>query len=322
LSLAFKPPWWCRNRHAQTLLPWVLRRRLKVGWRRETLELADGDFLNLDWSAATTGPIVLMLHGLEGSNQSHYTKGLALALQRAGFRTALLNFRGSHQQPNRLPRAYHSGETGDMDFVARLLKQREPTTTLFALGFSLGGNALLKWLGEDNKDKPVAAACVVSAPFLLDEAAVTLNKGTARIYQHYLLNNLKKSLLAKAEQVSLPLDTGILSTIKTIADYDEYITSPLHGFKGADDYYTQCSSRQFLKNIRTPTLICHARDDPFMSPQVAPARSELPENIDYELHDHGGHVGFIERKGLLGWRYWLDERIPEFFHERLSLSNS
>lgn len=312
----FDAPPWCRNPHLQTLLP-----RLRVGpalpLRRERLELPDGDFVDLDWAPRAHGPIVIVLHGLEGSSRSPYMRGILHALDRQGFRAVAMHFRGCSGIPNRLPRSYHSGETRDFDHVVRTLQQREPETRLAAVGYSLGGNVLLKWLGEEGANAPVQSAVAVSVPFVLSQAADRLDRGVSRLYQWKLLLSLRQSLRRKFAQAAPPFPLRELGKLRSFWTFDDQITAPLHGFRGAVDYYNSSSSRQFLQRITVPTLIIHAKDDPFLPAEAIPTPEEFSPSTRFELYAHGGHVGFIA--GPSPWRpvYWLEHRIPEFLAQHL-----
>jgi len=313
----FKPAWWLRNPHLQTLWPVFFRRRLRPPLRRERLELPDGDFVDLDWTLNDSGPIVILFHGLEGSSRSHYARGMLTSLPQHGLRAVIMHFRGCSGEPNRLARAYHSGDTGDIDFLVRTLKAREPDTALAAIGYSLGGNALLKWLGEQGKDAPLQCAVAVSVPFLLHESTAHMNRGLSRIYQWHLLKSLIRGARRKARQYAPPAPLEEINRMKSFFEFDDRVTARLHGFHGGMHYYTSSSSRQFLGRIGVPTLIVHATDDPFMHANVAPTAGELSPSITFALHQHGGHVGFVA--GRLPWRprYWLDEQIPNWLGRQL-----
>jgi len=313
----FKPAWWLRNPHLQTLWPVFFRRRLRPSLRRERLELPDGDFVDLDWTLNDSGPIVVIFHGLEGSSHSHYARGMLTSLPQHGLRAVLMHFRGCSGEPNRLARAYHSGDTGDIDFLVRTLRAREPNTPLAAIGYSLGGNALLKWLGEQGKDAPVQCAVAVSVPFLLHEATARMNRGLSRVYQWHLLKSLKRGARRKAMKFAPPAPLNEINQMKGFYEFDDRVTARLHGFNDAMHYYTTSSSRQYLNRIRIPTLIVHASDDPFMHAQVIPEANELSSAIKLDLHRHGGHVGFVG--GRLPWkpRYWLEERIPAWLQKQM-----
>ncbi len=314
----FKPAWWLPGPHAQTLWPYLLRRLPRIARRRERLELPDGDFLDLDWSGGDVGPLVVVLHGLEGSSRSHYAAGIMYALRLQGWRSVLLHFRGCSGTPNRLARGYHAGETGDLDYVVKLLRQREPATPLAIIGYSLGGNVLLKWLGEQGTQAPVIGAVAVSVPFTLANAAARLDSGLSRLYQWSLLHRLRASLRDKWRGQGQVDGIAMLDTLRSLREFDERVTAPIHGFAGADDYYAQCSSRRFLRQIRIPTLILQARDDPFMTADGLPGPEELSASIELELTDTGGHVGFVS--GSSPWRahYYPEQRLPAFLNAQLA----
>jgi len=297
--------------------PYLMRRLPKVARRRERLELPDGDFLDLDWSGDSNGPLAVVLHGLEGSSRSHYAAGIMHALRLHGWRSVLLHFRGCSGTPNRLARGYHAGETGDLDYVVRLLRQREPATPIAVIGYSLGGNVLLKWLGEQGTQAPIIGAVAVSVPFTLANAAVRLNSGVSRLYQWSLLHRLRASLRDKWRGLGRVDGVAMLKSLRSLREFDDRVTAPLHGFAGADDYYARSSSRGFLQQIRIPTLILQARDDPFMTPDGLPNPQELSACIDFELTDSGGHVGFVSGSSPWRVRYYPEERLPAFLNAQL-----
>ncbi|OGI54669.1 MAG: alpha/beta hydrolase [Candidatus Muproteobacteria bacterium RIFCSPHIGHO2_02_FULL_60_13] len=313
----FQPAWWCRGPHAQTLWARLVRQAPEIRFWRERLELPDGDFIDLDWSEHGSGPIVIVLHGLEGSSDSPYARGIMQAIERRGWRGVIMHFRGCSSEPNRLARSYHSGDTGDLSHFINTLRRREPRTPLATVGFSLGGNVLLKWLGKAGGAAPLRAAVAVSVPYVLRGAAERLNHGFSRLYQWQLLRSLRGTVVEKRRRIKLPLNIQDLSTLKSFRDFDEYDTAPLHGFDGADHYYTVSSSRQYLKGITVPTLLLHARDDPFMTEKAIPGQNELSESVVLEVSTHGGHVGFVA--GAWPWRarYWLEERIPAYLGQYL-----
>lgn len=312
---AFRPAWWCRSPHLQTLWPVLMRRAPRVPLQRERLELPDGDFIDLDWLAAAdaTAPVVIVLHGLEGSSDSQYARGLLAAVQRRGWRAAVMHFRGCSGEPNRVARSYHSGETGDLAHVVGELRARSPDLPIGVVGYSLGGNVLLKWLGESGSTA-VEAAVAVSVPYDLARAAERLERGVSRLYQWELLRRLRASVERKRMRRPLPLAVDV-GRLRTFRAFDEHVTAPLHGFGGADHYYAVASSRRYLRGIRVPTLLLHARDDPFMTEQAIPRPEELSATTTLELSAHGGHVGFVG--GAWPWRacYWLEQRIPQFLQD-------
>lgn len=309
----FRPAPWLPGPHAQTL--WAaLARRPRLTLNRERLELPDGDFLDLDWSAGRDGPLVLLLHGLEGSSDSGYARGLVAALVARGWRAVVMHFRGCSGEPNRLARSYCAGCTEDLDHVVVQLHRREPDTPLAAVGYSLGGNMLLKWLGEQDGPMPLRAAVAVSVPFLLERAARRMTEGLSRLYQRHLLRACKAGYRAKfATRDDAPVSLDELAAMRDFFAFDDRITAPLHGYAGVDDYYRRASCRAWLRDIETPTLILHALDDPFMTPDAVPETHELGPGVRLELSPRGGHVGFVE-----GWgRYWLEQRIPAFLAESM-----
>jgi predicted alpha/beta-fold hydrolase len=311
-AAVFEPAWWCRGPHLQTLWPVLVRRRPRVALRRERLELPDGDFLDLDWTTGDSGPIVLVLHGLEGSSRSHYARGLLHAAHGRGWRGVVMHYRGCSGEPNRLPRSYHSGDTADAAYCLRVLREREPRTPVAIVGYSLGGNVLLKWLGETGGIPGVAAAVAVSVPFQLDCCARRLERGFSRLYQRDLVRRLHRKIRRKRALGMLPLRVDDLPRWRTFFEFDQHVTAPLHGFRDADHYYQMASSRQYLGGIRTPTLIIQASDDPFMTRDALPVSHELPAAVRLELYREGGHVGFVSGKWPWAASYWLEQRIPAF----------
>jgi predicted alpha/beta-fold hydrolase len=302
----FKPAWWLPGPHLQTMWSVLFRKKLNAIWlKRERIELPDGDFVDLDWGKKPTGPIVMILHGLEGSSNSLYSQGLAQALEQSGWRVVVMNFRSCSGEINRLPRLYHSGDTADVATIVKILQQREPTTRMAMVGFSIGGNVLLKWLGETGSNNPLVAAVAISVPFELEKSVRRLEQGFSKIYQWHLLRFLKIKLAKKNQPPAL-------QNFTTIYDFDDQVTAPLHGFSNAKDYYQQSSCRKFLANITVPTLLLHAKDDPFMPPEVIPQISELSASTHLEVTPNGGHVGFISGNIPFFPTYWLELRIPVF----------
>ena len=313
----FRAPWWLKSNHLQTVFGTLFRRRAAIGLRRERIELADGDFLDLDWTPGVNGPLVLLLHGLEGSSDSPYARGMLGAIHARGWRGVVMHFRGCSGVPNRLPRSYHSGDTGDLSEVVRRLEVRDDVSTIAIVGYSLGGNVLLKWLGEQGQNATIAAAVAVSVPYSLSLAADRLAMGFSRIYQRRLIADLRAKLRRKFSQDASPIDLDLADNSRDFWEFDDRVTAPLHGFENVHDYYNRSSSRQYLAGIRVPTLMLHAEDDPFMTPEVLPSRDELSADARLEVSTAGGHVGFVH--GKLPWRprYWLEERIPVFLNEHI-----
>ncbi len=308
IDSTFRPAWWLPGPHLQTLWGSLLRPRPALDGKMERLELADGDFLDLYWSGPETAPLILMLHGLEGSLASHYAAGLLHTLNRAGWRSCFMHFRGCSGEANRLARSYHSGETGDLQAVIDHLHARHGLTPTCCIGVSLGGNVLLKWLGEQGPQARTGSAIAISVPLQLAASADRLQYGLSRLYQRHLLQHLRQKYRHKFGSDQAP-DGRSLDTLDSFNRFDAAVTAPLHGFASAEDYYARCSSRQFLKHIEIPTLLIQARDDPFLWPTALPTRAELSPAVTLELTEHGGHVGFIEGRLPGRARYWLDRRI-------------
>jgi predicted alpha/beta-fold hydrolase len=318
LRSEFKPAWWLLNRHAQTIYPstpWALRHRPTL--RRETLELPDGDVTAVDWMIPATelpksAPLLVILHGLEGSAQSSYAQMLMLGAYQRGWQSCVLNFRDCGDYRNRLPRRYHAGETNDIKYFLHSMKDEGFDGPVMAVGYSLGGNVLLKYLGETGVDTPLRAAAAVSVPFDLDKCSDALNTGFSKGYQRYLLKRMKSAVSRKFDQHTAAFDWSKAMNAVTFAEFDDAVTAPLHGFAGKDDYYDRCSSGQFLNEIQRPTLIIHSLDDPFMTPNVIPREEQIGEHVSLEVSDAGGHVGYIN--GGTPWRptYYLPERLLGF----------
>lgn len=312
---AFKPHPLLSNRHLQTIWPSLTLRKRANLFRRQRLELPDGDFLDLDWfiDNPDSNTLAVLIHGLGGSSYSNYIKRVGNELIDDGIRVVALNLRGA-TGPNRLKRSYHSGETSDIDYVIRYLKRTytTQTDTMFAVGFSLGGNALLKWLGENPSQMLIDKAVAVSAPMDLAIASKTLDKGFSKVYRNVIMKGLKSFARSKRHIVADEVDLQTVLQAKTFFDYDDQFTAPLNGFAGAADYYRLSSSKPYLKNINTNTLIVHAQDDPFSTVEMIPAASELGVGIRLELSQKGGHLGFVARGKGLAPKYWIANRISSY----------
>ncbi len=314
VSSQFKPAWWLSNGHLQTFWPVLFRRFLRLEYQWEEVATPDDDFLDLVWSGDDGKPIVLIIHGLEGCIDSHYAKGLMYAINQAGYQAVFMHLRGCSGRHNRQPYSYHSGKTEDLTTVVQHIYTKIGAGIDTVVGFSLGGNLLLKWLGEQQSQSLVQRAVAVSVPFLLNDCAEKLEMGFSRIYQAYLLRLLHKKFTEKFTGQRSPLQVDDVKVLNTFKLFDDQVTAPLNGFYGVDDYYARCSCRSFLKYIKTPTLILHAKDDPFMFPTTIPVEDELSEYVTLELSDRGGHVGFIGGKNPFHPDYWLESRIVNYLH--------
>ncbi|OLO05499.1 hydrolase [Salinicola socius] len=309
VSADFRPPSGLHNAHFQTMLPRVLPLR-PVARDTEIVNLPDGDFVELAWIRPAPqhhdAPIFLLFHGLEGSFDSPYARELLHAAGRMGWRGVLMHFRGCGQTPNRLPRAYHSGDTADAYWIMGQLAQRYPHALMAAAGVSLGANMLLKLVAEQGGDGlPLEGAIAINAPLDLAASADTLNQGVSRLYQHYLLRQLKCKVLARMEAMPLPLKINAqqVRQLNSFWAYDNDVTAPLHGFHSASDYYRRASAGPLLGEIELPTLILHADDDPFMPANLFSRLPPPSPSVRVEIARHGGHVGYVERRGgrLCSW---------------------
>lgn len=314
LRSAFRPAWWLPGGHLQTLWPFLFRPRALTPAACQRLDTPDGDFIDLAWYGPAHGPVVMLLHGLEGGQGSHYVRRCLRTLTDAGYRACLYQFRGCSGEPNRLARSYHSGDTVDLDFVLAQLRA-EGQSPAALLGFSLGGNVLLKWLGEQGEATGVHCAMAVSVPFLLGDAAERMASGLSRIYQRYLIDSLVAKCRDKFRRHGSPTRMP-LQQLRTFRLFDDQVTAPLHGFNGVEDYYTKASSRPFIGRIRTPTLILHAADDPFMYPHTAPQAGELTDAVQLELTPRGGHVGFVGGRWPWRARCWFETRLLTWLAEQ------
>lgn len=319
----FKPASWLRHRHLQTMLPsmpWAYRRTSSL--HRTVLELPDGDVTAVDWVAGSASmpkitPLLVILHGLESSSASAYARMLMHAATDCGWRCCVLHFRDCGDYRNRLPRRYHAGETNDLRHFLKTLIDSGNIGPIVAAGYSLGGNVLLKYLGESGDKTPLRASVAVCVPLNLHKCAEALNIGFSKFYQRYLLKSMKESVARKFDRHTAAFDWNRTMQARTFAEFDDAVTAPLHGFNGMQDYYDRCSSVRFLRDISVPTLIINALDDPFMTPDVIPAEDELSAHVRLEVSDSGGHVGFVE--GGTPWRpkFYLPRRVVQFLKEQL-----
>ncbi len=318
--MEFKPPFILKNRHLQTLFPALFGYPKKPNIKRERFELRDGDFVDCVWYKRPKkddySPIVTLFHGLAGSFDSPYIQRAMNRLGEKGFCVVLMHFRGCGGEINRLPRAYHSGDTADAKEWITHLKERYPNNPLYAIGYSLGGNMLLKLLGEWGNNSPIVSAIAISAPMQLDSSANAINKGFSKLYQYRLMKILKQQLTQKYlyhdMQSLIGLKREDINKLNSFWDFDDAYTAPIHGFKNATDYYQKSSSKQFLKDIKTNTLIINALDDPFMSQDIIPKKNELSQHTKLELYLHGGHVGFVGGT-IFRPQYWIEDRILKEF---------
>jgi predicted alpha/beta-fold hydrolase len=308
----FRPPALLRNGHVQTILPVLFPRRFTLRFERERLELDDGDFVDLDWHRTGAPRVAILSHGLEGNSRQDYILGTARALAANGWDVLAWNFRGCSGEPNRLLRFYHSGETGDLGSVIRHGATRYGRIAL--VGFSLGGNVTLKYLGEAPPHPAVCAAAVVSVPIDLASCAEALDERRRnRVYLGRFMTALVAKIEAKARQFP-ELDVRAARRIASFREFDGRFTAPIHGFRDADDYWTRSSARQFLPRIAVPTLLLNPRNDPFLGAACYPEpEAAASASLFLETPDSGGHVGFLDFAN--GLERWSERRIVEFFGE-------
>lgn len=318
----FIPSSWAKNRHIQTIWPRFIQRRLPLNYTTERVTLPDNDFIDVAFGPAPsklTG-VVAMFHGLEGSIRSHYANDMMAALSVNGWQVVMMHYRGCSGEPNKTARAYHSGETEDPSFFLDWLATRYPSVPKVAVGFSLGGNMLLKLLGENPAQKWLEAAVAISAPLKLAECARSINQGFSKVYQKYLLGSMKRMLRMKMEFIDyasmIQLTQDDVDAIRSFMDFDQRVTAPLHGFTDAEDYYEKCSAFHYLSAIHCPTLVLHSIDDPFMNHLVIPEEENLAPSVRIELSDNGGHVGFLQGP-ITKPTTWLHQRVHNFVSEYL-----
>lgn len=318
----FQPPWWLANSHLQTLWAPMLPQQSIPKLERHRIELDDGDFLDVDWvGKERQAPTVILLHGLEGGSDSPYIRRMLRKLDKENWRALLVYWRGCSGEPNRLPVTYHAGRSGDLAAVVRYLKTESNSHPTMAVGYSLGANILLKWLGEEGDNAEINYGFAVSTPFDLGICSRSIDKGMSKIYKHYLLTTLKKKIITKYSSEELlkllNLTAKDILLIRSMQEFDARITVRLNGFENAEDYYAQASSKYYLKNIKRPTLILHAEDDPFMSPEIIPDESELSEFLELRVSKKGGHVGFVSEPDKRGQSDYLENTIFDYFSKAL-----
>jgi predicted alpha/beta-fold hydrolase len=318
VSAGYRAPPLLFGSHAQTIYPALVKGRAPA-LRRQRLQTYDGDFVDLDWldsldAGSRRGPLVVLFHGLEGDSSSHYARALMRHLQGIGWSCVVPHFRGCSGEPNRLPRAYHSGDFAEIDWMLSAIQGLEPAAPLYAVGVSLGGSALLNWLGRegDRAASRLRAAAAVSAPLDLTSAGVAIGQGFNRIYAAHFLQTLKPKALAMAQRFPGMLNEASIRGARSMYVFDDVVTARLHGFDGVDDYWTRASSKPWLLGIAIPTLVLNARNDPFIPAASLPTRAEVSQSVTLEQPEGGGHAGFA---GSLcpGRLDWLPVRLVQFF---------
>jgi hypothetical protein len=310
LDSSFRPPLWLRDGHVQTILGALSRQRTSAHFSRERWELPDGDFLDLDWARPSHPRLAIVSHGLEGSSAQGYIRRVAVALGRAGWDVLAWNFRGCSGEPNRLPRFYHSGETEDLRAV--VARAAGDYRRVALVGFSLGGNITLKYLGEAPPHPCVVGAAAVSVPIDLASCARRLDREWGnRFYLRRFLGTMRAKIAAKARQFPGAFDVRGLEAVTTFEEFDGRYTGALHGFRDAEDYWAQSSARQFLPRLTVPTLLLNARNDPFLTSSCFPeAEAAASAHLFLEAPASGGHVGFVDL--ARGLEPWWSQRVAQF----------
>ena len=328
-SATYSAPFWLPGGDLQTIYAATLNPLPTVEYRRERWELPDGDFVDVDWLDANlidndasnheASPIVVLFHGLEGSSQSAYARWLMSATKAKGWRGVVIHFRGCSGEPNRLPRVYYAGDTAEIDLLLSRVRSNEPSAPIYAVGVSLGGNALLKWLGEkgDQAAGVIDKAIAVSAPIDLAASATALDKGLNRIlYTPGFVGSMRPKALALSQRFPGLLDEQKIKAAKTIHDMDNAVTAVLYGAVDAEDYYAKNAAKPWLPTIRLPTLILNALNDPFIPASTLPTSAEVSAAVVLEYPETGGHAGFP------GDDHWFATHLLEFFQaDNLSASD-
>jgi len=313
----YRPTFLFRNKHWSTIYPSVFRKVPAVVYQRERIELPDGDFLDVDWSRKNGRNLVVVLHGLEGSADRPYVRGIIQIMNKEGWDGVGLNFRGCSGTPNRLPRGYHSGDTGDLKFLLNKIISEANYESICLVGFSLGGNVTMKFLGELGKDLPVLIkrAVGISVPVDLYGSCLEIQRFQNRIYLNSFLKSLKEKIQLKSDVLASQVDLEAAYEAKDFFGFDGLVTAPLHGFSSATHYYKSSSSLQFLPNITIPVLLINALNDTFLSETSYPIElAKSSKNIHLATPKYGGHVGFVTRhpENI----YWTEERVRDFFIQK------
>ncbi|MFM0596092.1 hydrolase [Paraburkholderia dilworthii] len=312
----YRAPLWLPNRHAQTIVPSLFARRPTVALRRERWDTPDGDFIDLDWvvhdtptAPAADAPLLVLFHGLEGSSASHYAMSLMAASREAGWHGVVPHFRSCGGELNRLPRFYHLADSDEVDWVLRRLRAAHNGPIVVA-GVSLGGNVLLRWLGERREEAAalISAAAAISTPIDVHAGGRALSQGFGLVYARSFLKTLKQKATQKLVQYPGLFDRDTMLASRNMYEFDNVVTAPLHGFRNTEDYWSQATTRPLLPYIQVPTLVLNARNDPFLPAEALPSRHEVSAAVELEQPKHGGHAGFMTGP-FPGRIDWLARRV-------------
>lgn len=314
--MKYAAPSWLPGGHLQTIYPAICIVKPKVAYRRERWDTPDSDFIDIDFVEGKPGqPFIVMFHGLEGSSDSHYARALMAHVASLGWSGAVPHFRGCSGELNQAPRFYHSGDAVEVDWIIRRLaaQHKKQASKFYAIGVSLGGNVLLRWLGESQHQAGIIdAACAISAPLDLAGGGAALSRGLNMIYTRMFLQTLKQKCVHKLKQYPDLFDRDTMLRARTLYEFDNIVTAPLHGFRDTDDYWHRASAKHVLSDITVPTLVLNAQNDPFLPPQHLPRAASPHVTLDYP--EHGGHVGFVIGD-LPGHLNWLPQRVLRFLEE-------
>ena len=327
LPAAYAPPFWLPGGHAQTIYPAVLGRyaiaQRAIAYRRERVDTPDGDFWLFDWlvdksAPSVDVPLVVLFHGLEGSSRSHYALALMTRLAALGWRGVVPHFRGCGGETNLMPRAYHSGDHAEIGAMLAAVRARvDPGTPVFAFGVSMGGSALLNWVGRSGTAgaNSISAAAAASVPLDLMASGIAIDQGLNRlIYVKMFLRSLIPKALAMEQRFPGLFEARRVARATTLWEFDDAFTAPVHGFAGTDDYWTRGSSKPWLRDAMLPALVLNARNDPFVPAASLPGAKEVSASVALLQPAGGGHAGFATAP-FAGRIEWLAERVTTFFAE-------
>ncbi len=306
----FSPPFLLRYHHIQTILPTLIRRVKRPKYIRERFETSDGDFFDVDWARVKDAEqLVLLIHGLESSSDSNYIRGMVQAFNRRGWDAAVMNFRGCSGTTNRLYKSYHSGATEDIHSLVRAVFSRNTYREIALAGFSLGGNATLKYLGEQGKNILINKACAVSVPCDLKASALRMAEPENSLYMKRFIRSFQDKLRLKKSLLPAGITLDYFAGMRTFQELDDRYTAPAHGYKNAEEYWAACSATQFIPRITIPTLLISAKDDSFLGESCFPKKeAEESPNFYLEIPEYGGHLGFMKWSG----EYWHETRVAGF----------
>ena len=316
-ATSYRAPVWLPGGHLQTVVPALLVPQAGVVYRRERWATPDDDFIDVDFAqpepAYGAAPILVLFHGLEGSSASHYARAIMRTFADLGWRGLVAHFRGCSGEPNRLPRAYHSGDSDEGDWILRRVHARWPQARLHAVGVSLGGNMLAKWLGERAEEAQfVTAAASVGSPLDLAAGGAALGRGVNRVYSKMFLATLKPKARAKLERFPGTADADRLRASRNLYEFDNAYTAPVHGFRNTEDYWARASGKPWLGGVRVPHLVLNALNDPFVPAESLPRAAEASRFVQLEHPGEGGHIGFA-RSPFPGRLDFIPQRLREFF---------